>query len=208
MKKKKKLPENEIVDVINNVANRLASRFKFGYHELEDMKQQARLFAWEAMSNYDGVRPLENFLWTHVRNRLFNFKRDKYERPGKPCLACDHYIYDNIGGDTCSKYSVKDECSMYNHWCKRNQRKKNIMNPVDITCIDDEHENNMKLLGDEPMINYKEMLEIIDRELPLSLRPLFLRLKFGNKLTKIQKIKVQIAVQDILIAHGYDEHHY
>ena len=56
------MTEDEVVQTINLIANRLAGKFKFGYHELEDMKQQARLFAWEGLENYDGVRPLENFL--------------------------------------------------------------------------------------------------------------------------------------------------
>ena len=45
----KDMTEQQLVHTINNIANRLASKFKFGYHELEDMKQQARLFAWEGL---------------------------------------------------------------------------------------------------------------------------------------------------------------
>ena len=67
------MTEEQVLQTINNIANRLAAKFKFGYHELEDMKLQARLFEWQGLKNYDGVRPLENFLWTHVRNRLYNF---------------------------------------------------------------------------------------------------------------------------------------
>ena len=40
------------------------------------MKQQAAIFALEGLEKYDNKRPLENFLWTHVRNRLFNYKRE------------------------------------------------------------------------------------------------------------------------------------
>ena len=58
--------ESEVIDIINTVADRLCYKFKFGYHSAEDMKQQARLFAWQGLEKYDGKRPLENFLWTHV----------------------------------------------------------------------------------------------------------------------------------------------
>jgi hypothetical protein len=34
----------------------------------------------EALDRYDGVRPLENFLSIHIKNRLNNFKRDNYYR--------------------------------------------------------------------------------------------------------------------------------
>jgi hypothetical protein len=37
----------------------------------------------DAMDRYDESRPLENFLAVHVKNRLNNFKRDKYYRQQK-----------------------------------------------------------------------------------------------------------------------------
>ena len=33
------MSEQQVIQTINNIANRLALKFKFGYHELEDMKQ-------------------------------------------------------------------------------------------------------------------------------------------------------------------------
>ena len=71
------MTEEQVVQTIDIIANRLAKKFKFGYHDIDDMKQQARLFAWEGIENYDGVRPLANILWTHVRYRLYYFKRIK-----------------------------------------------------------------------------------------------------------------------------------
>ena len=85
------MSEEQVLQIINDISNRLAAKFKFGYHEIEDMKQQARMFAWEALDRYDGVRPLENFLWTHVRNRLYNFKRNNYSRLEKPCDTCEFF---------------------------------------------------------------------------------------------------------------------
>ena len=52
------MTEEQVLQIINNITNRLAGKFKFGYHEIEDMKQQARLFAWQGLENYDGIRPL------------------------------------------------------------------------------------------------------------------------------------------------------
>ena len=75
------IPEEEVLEIIEIVATRLCHKFKFGYHTAEDIKQQARMFAWEGLDKYDEIRPLENFLWTHVRNRLYNFKRNNYSRP-------------------------------------------------------------------------------------------------------------------------------
>ena len=70
------MTEEEVIETIERVATRLCRKFRFGYHEVDDIKQQASLFAWEGLEKYDEKRPLENFLWTHVRNRLYNFKRN------------------------------------------------------------------------------------------------------------------------------------
>ena len=199
MKIPNNMTEDEVVNIINNVANRLARKFKFGYHDIEDMKQQARLYAWEGMENYDNTRPLENFLWTHVHNRLFNFKRDKYERPNKPCVECKQYI-----GGTCHIYDDLEECVSYKYWKTKNKNKKNLMNTIDITDINDTYEENIKEIYNlDDKLYYIEILELIDKELPINLRPLFLRLKFGLKLTKTQKIKIQVVIKEILLQHGY-----
>jgi len=198
------MTEEEVMVIINNVANRLARRFKFGYHEIDDMRQQARLFAWEGLEGYDGVRPLENFLWTHVRNRLFNFKRDKYERPGKPCVDCPNNEYDDLSSNDCTKFKDKTECESYHEWIKRSQRKKNLMNPIDISNVNDEHENNMRLHNDVGnIVDCKDMMDIIDRELPANMRKLFLQLKFNAKINKTQKTKITSVIKEILEKYGY-----
>ena len=94
MKIPKGMTEDEVLSSIDLVANRLASKFRFGYHSIDDMKQQARIFALEALDIYDNTKgtTLDTFLWLYVRNRLCNFKRDNYERP-KPCLNCPLNAY-------------------------------------------------------------------------------------------------------------------
>ena len=75
------------------------------------MKQQAAIFALEGLEKYDNKRPLENFLWTHVRNRLFNYKRDNYQRPDKPCLSCVFYdAHCATSTNQCNEYDDKTNC--------------------------------------------------------------------------------------------------
>lgn len=194
MKIPSNMTEQEVLSIIDNVANRLARRFKFGYHEMDDMKQQARLFACEGLDAYDEVRPLENFLWTHVHNRLFNFKRDKYERPDNPCKKCKES----------SVCIIKIDCYEYNHWVNRNSRKKNLMYPVAFDSVDDINEDNMKYnVPSEELFDYKTIIEIIDKELPINMRSLYLKLKLNTKLTKSQKTKIQQIIKEILINNGY-----
>ena len=139
-KKKKKtttLPNNvneeEFLSVLDNISKRLGNKFKFGYHTFEDMKQQAAIFALEGLNRYDSSRPLENFLWTHVRNRLFNYKRDHYQRPDVPCNTCP--FFDKLcqkSKNQCTEFSNRNDCQLYDAWYIRNNAKKNIMRPVDI----------------------------------------------------------------------------
>lgn len=186
------MTEQEVMQVIDNVANRLARRFKFGYHEVEDMKQQARLFAWEGLDGYINGLPLENYLWTHVRNRLFNFKRDKYERPGNPCESCKE--------NNCDCHN----CKTYQKWIAHNKSKKNLMNPVDIENVVDEHEKNMRDCSDDGELEYRELLEKIRAEMSIPLYKMFIRLQYGGKLNKIQKTKVQIEVDRIMEKYHYE----
>lgn len=67
------------------VAERLAPKFIFAYWNLEDITQEAILMGMDALSRWDGNRPLENFIHIHIRNRLNTLRRDKYYRaePGK-----------------------------------------------------------------------------------------------------------------------------
>lgn len=75
------MTQEQVTLVITQVANRLASKFTFPNYDREDIAQEAAIIGMEAMSRYDGVRPLENFLSVHINNRLKNLKRDKYYRP-------------------------------------------------------------------------------------------------------------------------------
>lgn len=72
----------EDLEVINKVVNRLSPSHVFPNYSIEDIKQEAYIMCLQALPKWDGVRPLENFLARHVRNRLNNLKRDKYYRPG------------------------------------------------------------------------------------------------------------------------------
>jgi DNA-directed RNA polymerase specialized sigma24 family protein len=188
--------EAEIVSVLDNVARRLAKRFKFGYHDNNDMMQQARLFALEGLKHYDGQRPLENYLWTHVRNRLFNFKRDKYSRPNCPCGECAED----------ETQCIREHCTFYLQWEKRNQAKQNLMNPIDMNNVEDENEDRMKFEDDVADITYnKEIISVINNNLPLEFRHDMLRIMQGTSISKHRKDKLLLEIQKVLYDSGYEE---
>lgn len=176
--------ESEFLQVLENISQRLVHKFKFAYHDVNDMKQQAAIFALEGLEKYDNNRPLENFLWTHVRNRLFNYKRNNYQRPDKPCFTCPFYdkMY-NCSDNQCSEYKNKEEdCELYSSWKKRNETKKNIIQP---TYIEDEINYFTKNSNDiSVIIQNKEIVDFLDQNVGYEHREYYLKLKHGIKIPK------------------------
>ena len=192
----KKISEQELLDTINIISKKLAYKFKFGYHEIEDMKQQISVFAIEGLQNYDYDRPLENFLWTHVRNRLFNYKRDNYQRPDKPCNSCP--MYDKFCGDTendCLKYKKKSDCSMYQLWHIRNNAKKNLMY---LNSIDEIKEYLPNIISAQSNEEDRELILFLEEELIEDHRKIFLKLKSGSKVYKHEIDKLAHKIKEML----------
>lgn len=75
------MTQEQVVSTIMRVSSRLANKYTFPNYDADDIVQEAFIIGMEAMNRYDGVRPLENFLSIHIKNRLKNFKRDNYYRP-------------------------------------------------------------------------------------------------------------------------------
>lgn len=189
----KKVSEEEFLQVLDNISKRLVHKFRFGYHDIDDMKQQAAIFALEGLEKYDNSRPLENFLWTHVRNRLFNYKRNNYQRPDKPCLSCP--LYDpNYKNSTnqCSQHTNKQNCEPYASWTNRNENKKNIMQPSYIE-YDIEQVHSL-----DALVQNNEIIKFLDEHIHAEYRENYLRLKHGEKITKNKIIKLQKHIQEIM----------
>lgn len=204
-KKSNSLPngvtEEEFLKVLDNISKRLGYKFKFGYHDFDDMKQQAAIFAMEGLEKYDKTRPLENFLWTHVRNRLFNYKRNNYQRPDKPCFTCPFFDKGyKLSNNQCSKYKEKKDCDLYAAWSNRNEAKKNIMQPTHI-------ENDNYHAGDNDFVNSlgnEEIIKFLDSNIQSDHRENYLKLKHGAKLPKIQLNKLLSHIKTIMETKGWD----
>lgn len=197
--------ESEVVNIIYNVANRLSYKYKFGYHSREDIVQQAALIAVKCLDggdngkkkiSYDYSYPLENFLYVHIKNRLFNYRRDNYERLVRPCQSCDSFV-----NGECVAFNIdKLECKAYCGWYNRNQTKKNLMSPISMDIVRDEKEDNMhsQLMSMSHFIENKEISSYIDKYLNVKFRPDYIKLKFGHKLSK-QKLKdLSVEIYEIL----------
>jgi hypothetical protein len=202
-KKKTKLPPElpngvsteEFLLVLDNISKRLANKFRFAYHSIDDMKQQAAIFALEGLKNYDKKRPLENFLWTHVRNRLFNYKRNNYQRPDKPCHSCPFFDKGcKVSINQCEKFSNKDDCELYASWAKRNEAKKNIIQPGYI----DQSSHLAPSSHTENLLENKELIKFLDDHIQLEFRETYLKLKHGSKVNKIEIKKLKNHIVKIM----------
>lgn len=74
------LNEEEVIETIMGIAKRLAPKYVFATYEKDDIEQEAFLIGIAGLENYDSSRPLANFMYTHINNRLKTFKRDNYFR--------------------------------------------------------------------------------------------------------------------------------
>lgn len=199
-KKKKKINQNQnnvseedFLNTLDIITKKLVYKFRFGYHDIDDMKQQAAIFALEGLEKYDHSRPLENFLWTHVRNRLFNYKRDNYQRPDKPCLTCPLYRPNNEESD-CAQFKDKSNCHAYKTWFNRNNSKKNIMKPTYIENTDPEQSSDF--IND---ISNQEIINFLEDNLPTKYREIYLKLKHGVKISKNDKTKLQNYIKNNIL---------
>lgn len=188
--------EAEVLQTIEDVVAKLAGPFKFGFHDTDDMKQEGRIMALEALPRFDAsLGTLRTFLTNHVRNRFINMQRDKLERRQPPCSSCPFYIKKF---DKCGAFATKDECEKWTAWKTRNLHKRNLMEGYNPNSVS---ENS----GDTapPAINFiddisnKEIVEYIDKEMPIAMRADYLRLINGVKLPKNRRDKILEVVKEI-----------
>jgi len=197
--KSNKVNDLAFLQAIDNISKKLAYKFKFGYHSYEDMKQQISIFAIEGLKNYDNTRPLENFLWTHIRNRLFNYKRDNYQRPDKPCYSCP--LYDSRltkSSSGCTKYTDKNDCDLYSEWYKRNASKKNLMYLTTLEELKNYSAVFLDTKDTDQSNSNREILNILDAKLHGEYRIIYLKWLNGNKINKIDATRLTEKIKHIL----------
>lgn len=204
-----KLPPNcteeQFLETFNQVISRIAKKFVFGNRQESDIYQEAFIIAIEGLDKYDSSRPLANFLYIHIRNRLCNYKRKHYMRKEPPCTRCPLKAF--IKPDKCSLYTERMDCDLYERWHKRNIIKRNLTNTLEYGQVvhDDNTESNMKYDSDfGEGIDKKEIDKILNREIPAKLRKHYVMLINGIKLQKKDEEALKVEIIKILKANGYN----
>lgn len=183
--------EHQVLEAIERAVAILAPGFVFGHYDVEDVKQEGRMAAVKAVESgkYDPARPLENFVYTAVRNALVNLKRDKFHRTDPPCRACH-------AGDHCC---LPGPCKKYADWSARNADKANIARPLGLDYVADEKERRTRVApAAEADVEVAELVARIDAELPVELRQVYLQMRAGVSVPRTKRAQVEQAVRTIL----------
>lgn len=175
--------EEQVLEIIERILKSIARKYVFGIYSVEDIKQEGFIIAInKILPMYDGSAPLENFLRTSLNNRLKNFKRDMYIRLNPPCSNCHSF---NEDCDNCAKRAYHQEI------------KKNLLNPIDINVVNDDsgtvYEGNL--------IDTLEMVEMVDKinkRLPVCYREDYLKIKDGIYVPKSKKEEIERIVMEIV----------
>lgn len=169
MKIPQNMTEDQVVEIITRVCERMAPKYIFYGYQKEDMMQESFIICIEALDRYDQKRPLENFLAVNLSNRLKNFVRD------------NHFV----------SYSDEERMKIY--------QPAQLENENTIECW---LESKSKWLND---IDIKEMLNIIDKVLPASMRLDYLKMQNDVYIPKSRREEILEYIQEILEDHGHYE---
>ena len=178
--------EEEVIKIIMDILENIAETYTFDMYDKEDIKQEGFIIALKVLNDYKGITTLKNFMTLTLHRKLKTFKRDNYVRPDRACSNCSVF---NKNCERCIKR-------------RQNQTNKlNLLNPIDI------HSN----IKEERKISYKssllDTLEIIDlvdkinKELPVEFREDYLRLKEGLSVPKARRERIEQLITEIVENH-------
>lgn len=184
------MTEKEVLQIIDETGKALASSYTFGIYDENDIYQEIFLLCCDALERFDNKRPLANFLHVHCKNRLSNLRRNLFHRNDPPCLLC----HQTIGNRT--PHEDGQFCDKYKAWKKRNDSKRNLMAPLDLSNISDENEKGTKIYDES--LEVAEILKIIDIYLDVGLRATYLRMRAGENVPKSKRTEIERAIKDIL----------
>lgn len=181
--------ETEVLGLIEYVCSKLAPQFVFGYYDLDDLKQEIRIFCLESLSKYERKRgKLSTFFMVVATRKLVNFRRDHLYRMPPTC--------------SCKNCLSGIECDYQKHrmakWCRLNTVKRNLMN---INHMGDDDYEDALVVCDSGM---KEIVELIDENLDVLLREDYRKMIEGVSVSKKTRDKIITEIHSILERADYE----
>lgn len=181
--KKTNQTEAEVIELIYRIVENIGRKYTFGHHDLDDIKQEAIFMAADGLKNFDTkAGTLVSFLYVHLGNRLFSFRRTKFYRGIIDCKFCK-----NEGCSKCEKRHM------------RMQAKKNIVEPLSTT--DKEYCGGKNVTDYEQPYDHivlKEYRAIIDKNLPNDYRPYYLKMLDGVSVPAVKRREIEQCIIEIL----------
>lgn len=152
------LNEEEILEIIDKIINKISHKYTFQGYDIDDIKQESFIICLDALDRYDSSRPLENFLSVHLSNRLKNFIRD------------NHYVKSNIEKKKVkSPHYITDENYLPDDFdIEQIMIEKEILNKIDAEIPPSMREDYLKMINgvavnknkkDKIMLKIKEIIE-------------------------------------------------
>lgn len=165
--------EQQVLDILKKIGKMLATKYSFGYYSAEDIEQEIFILGMDGITSYSSEKgKLENFLFTHVSNRLKNFRRDNFYRKPKDCAIC--------------KDGTCDRCQTI---IARLEKKQILVSGSSTEEYDvEDYRNNLSISAAHEDFSY-----YLDN-IPLELRSDFLKMAHGRTISKHRREKVEDAV--------------
>lgn len=172
--------EQEVISIIDGISKRLAPKYVFGIYDREDIEQEAFIIGIDALNLYDNdspQAPLSAFLYTFIRCKLKNFKRDNSVRSSSNCNNCKTF-------DPECPSCIKRE---------NNERAKyNLSYPLDIDKVE------KACVEQSENINIDELLSLVNQKLPVEMREDYLKIKENVYVPKKRKEQIEHKVLEIV----------
>lgn len=192
------MTEEEVLEAIEKVVAYLAPSFKFGYYDMEDMKQEGTIFCIQAIPSFNFKKSsqgdirdaLVTFLKTHVRWRFLNMRRKNLTRIEPPLCDCELCREDSHNRLDCKKYS---------NWVQRNMAKRSLMEPFDVDQIHTTDASFSFNLNDG--LFSSDVINILNEHIPSSIRSDYRRFLDGVKLPKNKRDNLISHIKKILSKH-------
>ena len=175
--------EDEVLRIIMSISKRLASKFVFGIHDKDDIKQEATIIGIKALDKYKEQAPIEAYLYTVIKSKLQTFKRDNSVRYGVSCSYCVRF---DPTCDSCLSRQANE------------QGKYNLLYPLDISKVRSDGEKSLQSNDDIEDVDEKELFKKIDVELPADMRQDYLRIRDGLYVSKKRRTEIELKIFTIL----------